>query len=136
MESVVLTSSSSTNLQFSDAGKLYRGGGLSSINSNTCLFFANGYSFSPFPFSSQKLKTSSIIAAAKKNNSSNSKKVDTHSFVSKPDESTGIFPEAVLLKEVSSLFLIRSNLLLDVYIHNTFTHMGVLILICCYIIIP
>lgn len=96
---MLTSSSSSTNLQFSDAGKLYRGGGLSSINSNCCLFFINGYSFSPFPFPSQKLKTSSITAAAKKNNSSNSKKVDTHSFVSKPDESTGIFPEAVLLKE-------------------------------------
>jgi hypothetical protein len=36
---------------------------------------------------------------AKKNHKS--KKEDTHSFVPKQDESTGFFPEAVLLKEVA-----------------------------------
>ncbi|KAG9457768.1 hypothetical protein H6P81_002276 [Aristolochia fimbriata] len=48
-------------------------------------------------FSIQKLsvgvgRRKLVIAAAKK------KKVDTHSFVPKPDEATGPFPEAVLLK--------------------------------------
>ncbi|CAH9108563.1 unnamed protein product [Cuscuta europaea] len=46
------------------------------------------------PFSSGKLRFSSLIAAANKN-----KKVDNHSFFPGPDEATGPFPEAVLLKE-------------------------------------
>lgn len=37
--------------------------------------------------------------AAKKNNNSDKKKEDRHSFVAKPDETTGLFPESVLLKE-------------------------------------
>ncbi|XP_068663866.1 protein REGULATOR OF FATTY ACID COMPOSITION 3, chloroplastic [Aristolochia californica] len=49
-------------------------------------------------FSTQKLsldvgKRKLLIAAAKK------KKADSHSFVSNPDEATGPFPEAVLLKK-------------------------------------
>ncbi|KAL8120370.1 protein REGULATOR OF FATTY ACID COMPOSITION 3, chloroplastic [Apium graveolens] len=48
--------------------------------------------------SSQKLKSLVIVAAASKKDK-NSKKVDTHSFVVKPDESAGLFPEAVLLKQ-------------------------------------
>ncbi|XP_077240434.1 translation elongation factor EF1B/ribosomal protein S6 family protein [Tasmannia lanceolata] len=59
--------------------------------------FANGFS-SPRPFSTQKLsidarERKSVIAKAKK------KKTDSHSFVSRPDEATGPFPEAVLLKK-------------------------------------
>lgn len=48
--------------------------------------------------SSRKLKSSSVIVAASKKDKNN-KKVDTHSFVVKPDESAGVFPEAVLLKQ-------------------------------------
>ncbi|KAF8387685.1 hypothetical protein HHK36_026339 [Tetracentron sinense] len=58
---------------------------------------SNGCS-STWPFSVQKLTSDDwgrklVIAGAKK------KKVDSHSFISKPDEATGPFPEAVLLKE-------------------------------------
>lgn len=42
-----------------------------------------------------------ITAAAKKENKPNKKKKeDSHSFIAKPDEATGPFPEAVLLREV------------------------------------
>lgn len=59
-----------------------------------------------FPLFSQGLSLrsrSTTVAAAKKENKSisNRKKDDGHSFASKPDEATGPFPEAVLLKEVS-----------------------------------
>lgn len=70
----------------------------SSGNRNPCLVLANGYS-STWPLTTQKLSVGSrksVIVGAKKNN----KKEDTHSFVAKPDEATGPFPEAVLLKEV------------------------------------
>ncbi|KDP27960.1 hypothetical protein JCGZ_19040 [Jatropha curcas] len=63
------------------------------------LSLANGYS-SKGPFISQKLSLGlrkSVIVGAKKNR--NSKKEDSHSFIPKPDEATGPFPEAVLLKE-------------------------------------
>ncbi|GAA0154914.1 ribosomal protein [Lithospermum erythrorhizon] len=43
------------------------------------------------------LSSGIIVAAAKKDKKS--KKEDRHSFVPKPDESTGPFPESVLLKE-------------------------------------
>ncbi|XP_062150267.1 protein REGULATOR OF FATTY ACID COMPOSITION 3, chloroplastic-like isoform X1 [Alnus glutinosa] len=71
-------------------------------NQNPCIKFANGYSPFTFsgPFTSQKLPIGlrgSVIVGAKKNHKS--KKEDTHSFVPKQDESTGFFPEAVLLKE-------------------------------------
>lgn len=62
---------------------------------NSSIALANGFSSIP-PFSSLSLRTS-VIVAAKKNN--NNKKSDNHSFVSKPDEATGPFPEAVLLKQ-------------------------------------
>jgi hypothetical protein len=73
-------------------------------NQNPCIKFANGYSPFTFsgPFTSQKLPIGlrgSVIVGAKKNHKS--KKEDTHSFVPKQDESTGFFPEAVLLKEVA-----------------------------------
>lgn len=68
------------------------------------MFIAHGFSSKSnldrthFVFSSsQKQKSSVIVAASKKDK--NNKKVDTHSFVVKPDESAGLFPEAVLLKE-------------------------------------
>ncbi|KVH87912.1 uncharacterized protein LOC112502854 [Cynara cardunculus var. scolymus] len=63
--------------------------------------FRNGFS-SSFPFSSQILPFSvrkSLVMAAKKTNHSNKKKEDRHSFVAKPDETTGLFPESVLLRE-------------------------------------
>ncbi|XP_055960786.1 protein REGULATOR OF FATTY ACID COMPOSITION 3, chloroplastic-like isoform X2 [Mercurialis annua] len=65
-------------------------------NSNT-LTFINAYTC-PLPFTCTKLplgfhSRKSIIVGARK------KKEDKHSFVSKEDEATGPFPEAVLLKE-------------------------------------
>ncbi|KAL6951858.1 hypothetical protein U1Q18_048874 [Sarracenia purpurea var. burkii] len=84
--------------------KLGGGGGSSSggfaSNPNCCFAFANEYSLSPF--SSQKISLrhrKSVILATKKNDKKNDKKVDAHSFIPKPDETTGFFPEAVLLKE-------------------------------------
>lgn len=63
--------------------------------------FGNGYfSSSSLAFSAQKLSRSlrkSVIVEAKKKNKK--EKTDTHSFVPKPDEATGPFPESVLLKE-------------------------------------
>lgn len=60
-------------------------------------------SSSSLPFHSRKLRFSSLIAAANKKK----KKDDTHSFVPRPDEATGPFPEAILLKEVNyKLFLL------------------------------
>ncbi|WCJ23260.1 30S ribosomal protein S6 [Euphorbia peplus] len=53
-------------------------------------------------FISQKLSfglRKSVIVEARKNKNEGNKKEDTHSFVSKPDEATGPFPEAVLLKQ-------------------------------------
>ncbi|XP_075085780.1 protein REGULATOR OF FATTY ACID COMPOSITION 3, chloroplastic [Nicotiana tabacum] len=46
--------------------------------------------------SSQKLRTSVVSSAS---NKKKKKKSDSHSFVPKPDEATGPFPEAVLLRE-------------------------------------
>ncbi|KAK1436897.1 hypothetical protein QVD17_02681 [Tagetes erecta] len=57
------------------------------------------------PLTLTKIKTNSlpnrksVVMAAKKNNDSEKKKEDRHSFVARPDETTGIFPESVLLKE-------------------------------------
>ncbi|KAK4405445.1 30S ribosomal protein S6 [Sesamum angolense] len=56
------------------------------------------------PFFSQKLRfmnNSAVVTAAKKEdrNISKKKKGDSHSFVAKPDEAIGPFPEAVLLKQ-------------------------------------
>ncbi|XVF28173.1 hypothetical protein REPUB_Repub15cG0006100 [Reevesia pubescens] len=64
-------------------------------------FFANQNSFLILPqknssFSHRKL----LIVEAKKNrNNDGNKQQDTHSFIPKTDETTGFFPEAVLLKE-------------------------------------
>ncbi|XP_040990987.1 glutamic acid-rich protein [Juglans microcarpa x Juglans regia] len=62
---------------------------------------ANGYSSLSLsaPFTTHKLSVAfrdSVIVGAK---NSKNKKADGHSFVPKPDEATGPFPEAVLLKE-------------------------------------
>ncbi|KAF8394703.1 hypothetical protein HHK36_020920 [Tetracentron sinense] len=67
-------------------------------NQISCFSFTNVCS-SPWPFYAQKLslddrRRKSVIAEAKKK-----KKDDSHSFVAKPDEATGPFPEAVLLRE-------------------------------------
>jgi len=74
------------------------------FNHNPCLIFANGYptSSSFLPFSSihnKPRKSSPLIVSARKKD----KKDDTHSSVPQPDEVTGFFPEAVLLKKVTFL---------------------------------
>ncbi|KAM7463170.1 hypothetical protein LguiA_031291 [Lonicera macranthoides] len=90
------------------------GGGCFTANPRNCCFvLANSYSssFLPLSYSSQNLtstttslslslkrRSTSVIVAGKKNKNFQ-KKADNHSFVSKPDESTGPFPEAVLLKQ-------------------------------------
>ena len=92
--SVLTTSSLSTEVP-----KLFSSSGLS-VNRKCCLTFGkNGSSFS-----SQKIclrLRESVIVAAKKNIKKHVKKEDTHSFVVRPDEATGPYPEAVLLKEVN-----------------------------------
>lgn len=76
------------------------------VNYNPCSIFARGYpsysSSCSFPFSAHNLsvgsrKSVSVIVRARKKD----EKEDSHSFVPKPDEATGFFPEAVLLKEVN-----------------------------------
>ncbi|XP_011019409.1 PREDICTED: uncharacterized protein LOC105122164 [Populus euphratica] len=70
---------------------------------NKSLFIASGsHSFSARPlFPSLGLRKSVIVDAKKSNKNNNNKKnkQDTHSFVAKPDEAIGPFPEAILLKE-------------------------------------
>ncbi|KAJ6689842.1 hypothetical protein OIU85_006174 [Salix viminalis] len=72
-------------------------------NQNKSLFIASGsHSFSARPlFPSLALRKSVIVEAKKSNKNNNNKKnkQDTHSFVAKPDETTGPYPEAILLKE-------------------------------------
>ncbi|KAI3690888.1 hypothetical protein L2E82_49100 [Cichorium intybus] len=94
MESLVLTSSTSSSSTSSIGGFLDKN---HSLNSQ----LRNGFTLS-FPFSSQKSPSSfrkSVVMAAKKNQNSDKKKQDRHSFVAKPDETTGLFPESVLLKQ-------------------------------------
>lgn len=75
----------------------------SSPNQSSCLlFFSNGFSSSSSVSLHTRQRLSVIVGAKKK------RKEDTHHFVPKPDEATGPFPEAVLLKEVSS-FSFSSN---------------------------
>ncbi|KAK7246240.1 hypothetical protein RIF29_41101 [Crotalaria pallida] len=63
---------------------------------NPCSTFTNFYPFSPFSFQTTKpTKSASVIVSARKKYD----KEDSHSFVPKPDEVTGFFPEAVLLKK-------------------------------------
>ncbi|XP_061985290.1 protein REGULATOR OF FATTY ACID COMPOSITION 3, chloroplastic [Populus nigra] len=70
---------------------------------NKSLFIASGsHSFSArLLFLSLGLRKSVIVEAKKSNKNNNNKKnkQDTHSFVAKPDEAIGPFPEAILLKE-------------------------------------
>jgi len=70
------------------------------FNHNPCLIFANGYptssSLLPFSIHNKPRKSASLIVSARKKD----KKDDTHSSVPQPDEATGFFPEAVLLKKV------------------------------------
>lgn len=72
------------------------------LHSSSSTSSSSSFNFS-LPFSSGKLRFSSLIAASSINNSNNNnkkKKSDSHSFFPGPDEITGPFPEAVLLKEV------------------------------------
>lgn len=95
MESVLLTSSSSCSTP-----NLFVSFRAQNVSINHGFSSKSNLDRTHFVFSSsQKLKSSAIVAAASKKDK-NSKKVDTHSFVVKPDESAGLFPEAVLLKQV------------------------------------
>ncbi|KAL6190811.1 hypothetical protein ACLB2K_037205 [Fragaria x ananassa] len=84
--------------------KLVTGNG-SSRNQSSCSEFSTGcpsFSCSCRPFRAQKLPIRprrSVIVGAKKKNNKERKKEDKHSFVSRPDEATGHFPEAVLLRQ-------------------------------------
>ncbi|KAL2464235.1 uncharacterized protein Fot_52191 [Forsythia ovata] len=90
-----------------EIGKLlfnpFSSGSSSSLNRNyRFLVSANGHKYPSFtfaPLSLQKVRlrgSSVTVAAAKKENK---KRESNHSFVPKPGEATGPFPEAVLLKE-------------------------------------
>ncbi|XP_059645203.1 protein REGULATOR OF FATTY ACID COMPOSITION 3, chloroplastic [Cornus florida] len=95
METILRTSFTTTPVT-PEFEKLISSGGFA-MNRSSCLVFANGYS-SLLPFSSQKSSLRlrrSVVVEAK----NDKKKIDTHSFVVKPDEATGPFPEAVLLRE-------------------------------------
>ncbi|GJT78090.1 SET-like protein, partial [Tanacetum coccineum] len=91
MESLILSSSSSSTIS---------NGLLLDTNHTLNPISRNGFNLS-FPFSSQNLSFSrkSVILSAKKNNYDKKKKEDRHSFVPKEDETTGLFPESVLLKQ-------------------------------------
>ncbi|KAL3508204.1 hypothetical protein ACH5RR_033586 [Cinchona calisaya] len=70
-------------------------------NRNYCLISATGHPSlgslsSQYRLSLKKLRTSAIVAAKR---DPRNKKSDSHSFIPRPDEATGPFPEAVLLKE-------------------------------------
>lgn len=79
-------------------------GGLTQIR-NYGLVSRNGTS-SLLSFSSLRRRPLHIVAAKK---DSGKKKEDSHSFIPRPDEITGPFPEAVLLKEVR--FVLRKLIL-------------------------
>ncbi|KAK4745615.1 hypothetical protein SAY87_011927 [Trapa incisa] len=73
----------------------------SSISRSSCLFFANGLSSSSSSTSFSSLiyagRRKPVVVGAKKNKKDERR--DSHSFVPRPDEAIGLFPEAVLLKE-------------------------------------
>ncbi|XP_057799802.1 protein REGULATOR OF FATTY ACID COMPOSITION 3, chloroplastic [Salvia miltiorrhiza] len=74
----------------------------SNINRCKSANFSSSFSCSSQLFSPKlKLRSNSTVtAAAKKENKPKKKrKEDSHSFISRPDEATGPFPEAVLLKQ-------------------------------------
>ncbi|XWS53481.1 hypothetical protein CRYUN_Cryun10bG0004900 [Craigia yunnanensis] len=62
-------------------------------------FFANQNSFLKLPQENSYLGRRKLLIVEAKKNKNNDSKQDTHSFIPKPDETTGFFPEAVLLKE-------------------------------------
>ncbi|XVF38917.1 hypothetical protein REPUB_Repub20aG0143700 [Reevesia pubescens] len=63
-------------------------------------FFTNQSSLLKLPLENSYFgRRKPLIVEAKKNKNNDSNKQDTHSFNPKPDETTGFFPEAVLLKE-------------------------------------
>ncbi|KAL4386527.1 hypothetical protein GQ457_09G024770 [Hibiscus cannabinus] len=63
-------------------------------------FFGTQYPFFNLPRDNSQLgRRKLLIVESKKNTSSDNDKQDTHSFIPKQDETTGFFPEAVLLKE-------------------------------------
>ncbi|KAA3452951.1 acidic leucine-rich nuclear phosphoprotein 32 family member A [Gossypium australe] len=64
-----------------------------------CGFFGNRHSFSIFPQQNSCLGRRKLLIVEAKKNKNNDNKQDSHSFIPKPDETTGFFPEAVLLKE-------------------------------------
>ncbi|MCD7465123.1 hypothetical protein HAX54_000606 [Datura stramonium] len=94
MDSLLLTSSP-------DIGKLLSSSslckGYPSVSANGhpsfFLYFSHNKSLS------LKLRTSVVASASNKDKKKKNKKSDSHSFVPKPDEATGPFPEAVLLRE-------------------------------------
>ena len=63
--------------------------------------FANQNTFFKLPQENSYLGRRKLLIVEAKKNKNNDSKQDTHSFIPKPDETTGFFPEAVLLKEVS-----------------------------------
>lgn len=79
--------------------------GGSTQNRNYGLVSRNGTS-SLLSFSSLRRRPLQIVAAKK---DSGKKKEDSHRFIPRPDEATGPFPEAVLLKEVR--FVLRKLIL-------------------------
>ncbi|OMO53448.1 Ribosomal protein S6 [Corchorus capsularis] len=62
-------------------------------------FFGNQSSFLKFPQENSSLGRRNLLVVEAKKNKNNDDKQDAHSFIPKPDETTGFFPEAVLLKE-------------------------------------
>ncbi|XP_071704182.1 uncharacterized protein [Rutidosis leptorrhynchoides] len=84
----MVLSSSSTSSFSSIYGFLERTHSLNSISKNGFSLFS--------PFSSQNFRKS-VVMSVKKNNISDKKKQYRHSFIAKPDETTGIFPESVVV---------------------------------------
>ncbi|KAK8671248.1 hypothetical protein V6N13_037848 [Hibiscus sabdariffa] len=63
-------------------------------------FFGKPYPFFNLPRDNSQLgRRKLLIVESKKNKINDNDKQDTHSFIPKQDETTGFFPEAVLLKE-------------------------------------
>lgn len=102
MEALVRTSSAAYLLW--GIGQINRGVAVTAYQ-RPCLTSASGFSFPCRDFWAgnkllvPRLGKSVIVEAKKKKN-----KVDKHSFVPRPDEATGPFPEAVLLKEVIFIY--------------------------------
>ncbi|EOY06795.1 hypothetical protein QUC31_016074 [Theobroma cacao] len=62
-------------------------------------FFGNQSSFLKLPQENSYLGRRKLLIVEAKKNKNKDNKQDSHSFIPKPDETTGFFPEAVLLKE-------------------------------------